>query len=83
MLWTTAANQENFALDRVFVPLMGRKGQTALRLKKLGSIGCSVHWRSVKYSVRSLILDTTANKVYPYFSIRSLVISTICYVKAC
>ena len=49
-------------------------------LKNIGSIGHSVHWRSVKYPLISLILDTTTNKVHPYLSIRSL-ISTICYVK--
>ena len=39
-------------------------------LKDVGSIGRSVHWRSVKYPVIYLILNTTANKVHPYLSIR-------------
>ena len=50
-----------------------REGQTAVRLKTVRSIGRSVHWRSVKYPVISLIVDTTANKVNPYLSIRSLI----------
>ena len=50
-------------VDGLSAPLARRSGRAGLRVKNGRLYWPSVHWRSVKYPVISVILGTTANEV--------------------